>query len=42
MGEHASQASPIGSDWQYLSRRFDHVPTPRGFYAHMLTVVGQL
>jgi E2/UBC family protein E len=34
-----TQASPIGSEWQYWSRRFDRPPTPRGFWAHVLTVL---
>lgn len=42
MGERNSQNSPLGPEWQYLSRRFDAVPTPRGFYAHILTVLGEL
>jgi Prokaryotic E2 family E len=32
--------SPIGPDWQYWSRRFDHTPTPRRIWAHILTVLG--
>jgi len=42
MGQNSSQTSPLGSDWQYLSRRFDRPPTPRTFYAHILTVLGEL
>lgn len=42
MGQRDSQASPLGPDWQYLSRRFDRVPTPKGFLAHVLTVLGEL
>lgn len=42
MGKASSQASPLGSDWQYLSRRFDKVPTPKAFLAHILTVLGEL
>ena len=42
MGTASSQASPLGADWQYLSRRFDKVPTPKAFLAHILTVLGQL
>lgn len=42
MGAAASQASPLGTDWQYLSRRFDKVPTSKAFLAHILTVLGQL
>ena len=42
MGKASSQASPLGSDWQYLSRRFDKVPTAKAFLAHILTVLGEL
>jgi hypothetical protein len=42
MGQFNSQASPVGSDWQYLSRRFDRVPTPRSFLAHIFTVLSEL
>lgn len=42
MGQAASQASPLGTDWQYLSRRFDKVPTSKAFLAHILTVLGEL
>jgi hypothetical protein len=42
MGQRSSQASAIGAEWQYLSRRFDHGPTPRNLYAHILTVLGEL
>lgn len=42
MGQRASQPSPIGADWQYLSRRFDRAPSPKAFLAHLLTVVGEL
>lgn len=37
MGQHNTQASPLGPEWQYWSRRFDRIPTPRGFLAHVLT-----
>jgi hypothetical protein len=42
MGQNFSQPSPLGADWQYLSRRFDRPPTPRSFYAHILKVLGEL
>jgi hypothetical protein len=42
MGTHNSQASPLGPDWQYLSRRFDRPPTPKTFFAHIVTVLGEL
>ena len=36
-----TQQSLIGGDWQYWSRRFDRqpTPTPRGLWAHILTVL---
>lgn len=42
IGQNSSQESPLGPEWQYLSRRFDHVPTPQSFYAHIRTVIGEL
>jgi len=42
MGQACSQASPVGTDWQYLSRRFDKAPSPRGFLAHIFTVLAEL
>jgi hypothetical protein len=39
MGDSASQASPLGDDWQYLSRRFERAPTAASFIAHILTVL---
>lgn len=42
MGKASSQKSPLGPDWQYLSRRFDKVLTPKIFLAHILTVLGEL
>jgi len=42
MGQRSSQQSPLGADWQYLSRRFDRPPSPKNFLAHILTVVGEL
>lgn len=42
MGERNSQGSPLGAEWQYLSRRFDRVPTPRTFLTHILTVIEEL
>ena len=35
-----TMASGIGPDWQYWSRRYDHLPTPKGLWAHILTVLG--
>lgn len=42
MGQVASQGSPLGEEWQYLSRRFDRPPTPRSFLAHIFTVLAEL
>jgi hypothetical protein len=42
MGQNASQTSELGTEWQYLSRRFDPPPTPKTFFAHILTVLGEL
>jgi hypothetical protein len=42
MGQNSSQASPLGTEWQYLSRRFDPPPTPRTYYAFILTALGEL
>ena len=42
MGERASQASTLGTDWQDLSRRLDLPPTPQVVWAWVLTVIGEL
>lgn len=42
MGTLNTQASPIGPDWQYWSRRFDHPPTPARLWAHILTVLTEV
>lgn len=42
MGTQSAQASGIGPDWQYLSRRFDHPATPKALWTHILTVLGEL
>ena len=34
-----TQKSGIGTDWQYWSRRYDHRPTPKGLWAHILTIL---
>jgi hypothetical protein len=36
---YGTQNSALGPDWQYWSRRFDHVPTPQSIWAHVLTVL---
>lgn len=42
MGQFNTQASPLGPEWQYWSRRFDRVPTARSFLAHVLTVLAEV
>lgn len=42
MGQRNTFSSPLGADWQYVSRRFDRTPTARSFFAHILTVLGEL
>jgi len=37
-----TQASPLGADWQYWSRRFDHAPAPHRVWAHVLTVLTEV
>jgi hypothetical protein len=37
-----TQPSPLGPDWQYWSRRFDHSPTPQRVWAHILTILGEV
>jgi hypothetical protein len=34
-----TQASELGPEWQYWSRRYDHSPTPKKIWAHVLTVL---
>lgn len=42
MGTVGTQASDLGSDWQYWSRRLDRPPTPQVVWAHVLTVLGEV
>lgn len=42
VGSLKTQASPIGDDWQYWSRRYDRIPTPKGIWVHVLTVLTEL
>lgn len=42
MGTLNTQASPIGPDWQYWSRRFDRPPTPARLWAHIITVLSEV
>jgi hypothetical protein len=34
-----TQASPLGTDWQYWSRRLDRTPTPQLIWTHVVTVL---
>lgn len=34
-----TQASPLGTDWQYWSRRLDRTPTPQLVWTHVVTVL---
>lgn len=42
MGTQSAQASGVGPEWQYLSRRFDRPATPKALWIHILTVLGEL
>lgn len=42
MGQRNSQASALGPDWQYLSRRLDCPPTPQRVWAWVITILGEL
>jgi hypothetical protein len=42
MGTLATQASRLGDDWQYWSRRFDHPPSPQRLWAHIMTVLTEV
>jgi len=37
-----TQASNLGDDWQYWSRRFDRAPTPQRIWAHVLSVLTEV
>lgn len=37
-----TQASGVGSDWQYWSRRYDRIPTPKAVWTHVLTVFAEV
>ncbi len=41
MGQRASHGSPLGPEWQKLSRRLDKPPTPKNLLAHIYTVLGE-
>lgn len=42
VGPLKTQASNLGTDWQYWSRRFDRSPSPRRVWAHVLTVLSEV
>ncbi|HVB52668.1 MAG TPA: hypothetical protein VNF24_00535 [Candidatus Acidoferrales bacterium] len=42
MGSSASQGSPLGPDWQYLSRVLRVTPTPANVVAHLHSIFGEL
>ena len=42
MGQRNSQASPLGPDWQYLSRVLRGTPSPAAWIAHVNTVFAEL
>ena len=42
MGTANSQQSPMGADWQYLSRVLRVVPTPSAIVTHIATVLAEL
>jgi len=42
MGQHSTQGSGLGSDWQYWSRHYDRPATPRNVGTHVLTVLGEV
>jgi hypothetical protein len=42
MGQKASHPSPLGGEWQKLSRRFDKPVTPKNFLTHIYTVIGEI
>jgi hypothetical protein len=37
----AIQASALGVDWQYWSRRLDRPPSPKTLWTHILTVLSE-
>jgi hypothetical protein len=37
-----TQASGIGPEWQYWSRRYDRVPAPKTIWTHVLTVFAEV
>lgn len=37
-----TQASPLGAEWQYWSRRFDRVPSPQLIWTHVLSILTEV
>ncbi|WP_224112518.1 E2/UBC family protein [Mycobacterium avium] len=37
-----TQASSLGAEWQYWSRRFDRAATPQLIWAHVLSVLSEV
>jgi hypothetical protein len=42
VGTLSTQESPIGPEWQYWSRRFEHPVTPANLWLHVLTILGEV
>lgn len=42
MGTRNTQASPLGQDWQYWSRRMTVQPTPKAIITHIATILGEV
>jgi hypothetical protein len=42
MGTLSTQASPVGPDWQYWSRRLDRPVTPTNLWTHVNTILGEV
>ncbi|HEX5403181.1 MAG TPA: E2/UBC family protein [Pseudonocardiaceae bacterium] len=42
VGPLKTQASSLGAEWQYWSRRFDRSPSPQRVWAHVLTVLPEV
>ena len=37
-----TQASSLGAEWQYWSRRFDRIPSPQLIWTHVLSVLTEV
>ena len=42
MGQKSSHPSPLGTDWQYLSRQLSSVPSPSGYLAYVYSALEEL